>query len=167
MGVLTDYFSAPSDQAAASALDRVGGPAQPADGPSPQPPFDTFQSKGLDPYVLMGKLEEALTGQGYRVITADPQYGRKVAERGADGPWVCKISSPLQAALAQAGSDELTRVAVRWSQAEEHHGAAPESLAWVLEKLSGLARRATAKDEHLYCWICLLVARPTPQHAAP
>jgi hypothetical protein len=155
MGVLTHYFSAPSDQAAASALDRVGGPAQPTAGPAPLPPFDTFRSKGLDPYVLMGKLEEALTGQDYWVITADPQYGRKVADQGADGPWVYKVSSPLQAALARAGSKKLTRAAARWSQAEEMHGAAPESLTWVLEELSGLARRATAKDEHLYCWLCL------------
>jgi hypothetical protein len=34
--------------------------------------------------------------------TAGPQYARKVAERGAHGPWVIKVSSPLQAALAQA-----------------------------------------------------------------
>ena len=52
MGVLTDYFSAPSDEAAASALDRVGGPARPGNGPSPLPPFDTFESKNLDPYVI-------------------------------------------------------------------------------------------------------------------
>ena len=155
MSVLTDYFSAPSDEAAASALDRVGGPAQPTAGPSPLPPFDTFQSKGLDPYVIMGKLEEALTGQDYRVITAGPQYARKVTERGAEGPWVIKVSSPLQAALAQAASDELARAAVEWSRAEEVHGASPEDMIRLLEDLSGLARRATAKDERLYCWVCL------------
>jgi integrase len=44
MGTLTDYFSAPSDESAASALDRVGGPGQPTAGPLPMPPFDTFQS---------------------------------------------------------------------------------------------------------------------------
>jgi hypothetical protein len=155
MGILTDYFSASSDEAAASALDRLGGPAQPTAGPSPLPPFDTFQSKGLDPYVLMGKLQEALTGQDYWVITADPQYGRTVAERGADGPWVYRVSSPLQAALAIADGDEFARAAVKWSQAEEHYGAAPESLIWVLEELSDLARRASARGEHLYCWLCL------------
>jgi hypothetical protein len=111
MGVLTDYFSAPSDAAAAPALDRVGGPSQPTAGPSPLPPFDTFQSKGLDPYVIMGKLEEALTGQDYRVITAGSPYGRMVAKRGAQGPWVAKVSSPLQAALSLAGSDKLARAA--------------------------------------------------------
>lgn len=130
MGVLTVYFFAPSDEAAATALDRVGGPAQPTAGPSPLPPFDTFQSKGLDPYVIMGKLEEALTGQDYWVITADPQYARVVAERGAEGSWVIKVSSPLQAALALADSDKLARAAVEWSQAEELDGASPEDVIW-------------------------------------
>jgi hypothetical protein len=155
MGVLTDYFSAPSDAAAASALDRLGGPGQPFAGPSPLPPFDTFQSKGLDPYVIMGKLEEALTGQDYRVITADTQYGRMVAKRGTQGPWVATVSSPLQAALSLADSNKLARAAAEWSQAEELGGASAEDLTWILEELSGLARRATVRDEHLYCWVCL------------
>jgi len=118
------------------------------------PPFDTFESKGLDPHVIMAKLEEALTGQDYWMITADPQYARMVAGRGDDGPWVIKVSSPLQAALALADSDKLARAAVEWSRAEELHGASPEDMIWMLEGLSGLARRATAKDEHLYCWVC-------------
>jgi hypothetical protein len=58
-------------------------------------------------------------------------------------------------ALAQAASDELARAAVEWSQAEELRGASPEDMIWLLEDLSDLARRATAKDEHLYCWVCL------------
>ena len=155
MGVLTDYFSAPSDAAAASALDRSAGPGQPDTGPSPLPPFDTFQSKGLDPYVIMGKLEEALTGRDYRVITVGPHYGRMVAKGGAHGPWVATVSSSLQAALSLADSSTLARAAVQWSQAEELRGAAAEDLTWILAELSGLARRATARDEHLYCWICL------------
>lgn len=155
MGVLTDYFSAPSDESAASALDRVGGPGQPSAGPSPLPPFDTYQAKSLDPYVIMGRLEAALTGQDYRAITARPQYGHLVAKQGAQGPWVTKVSSALQAALSLAGRDELARAAAKWSQAEELGGASPGEMTGILEGLSGLACRATAKDEHLYCWVCL------------
>lgn len=155
MGVLTDYFSAPDDETAASALDRIGGPARPSADPSPLPPFDTFEAKGLDPYVIMGEIEEALTGQDYEVITADPQHARMITGRGDEGPWVFAVSRPLQAALAQANSGKLARAAEQWSQAEEVHGASPESLIWVLEGLSDLARRATAKNEHLYCWVCL------------
>jgi hypothetical protein len=155
MGLLTDYFSAPSDESAASALDRVGGPGQPGAGPSPLPPFDTFQAKGLDPYVIVGRLEAALAGQDYRAITAGTQYGHLVAKRGAQGPWVTKISSSLQAVLSLADSDELARAAAEWSQAEEFGDASLEEMTGVLKGLSGLAGRATAKDEHLYCWVCL------------
>ena len=78
-----------------------------------------------------------------------------VAGRDDEGPWVYEVRSPIQAAPALAGSGDLARAAVEWSRAEEHYGASLEDLAWVLEGLSGLARRATAKDEHLYCWVCL------------
>jgi hypothetical protein len=99
--------------------------------------------------------EEALTGQDYRVITARPHYVRLVAKGGAHGPWVTTVSSPLQAALSLADSGTLARAAAQWSQAEELGGASAGDLTWVLEELSGLARRATARDEHLYCWVCL------------
>jgi hypothetical protein len=66
MSILTNYFSAPSDETAALALDRLGGPAQPADRPSPLPPFDTFESKGLDPVVILGKLGGRLPGRTTR-----------------------------------------------------------------------------------------------------
>jgi len=152
MSVLTDYFSAASDETAASVLGRIGGPAQSAAG---QLPFDTFESKNLDPHVIMGKLEEALTGRGYREITADPQHARLVAGQDDEGPWVIQVSGSLQAALARADRDELARAAAEWSQAEELQGASPEHMLWALDGLSGLARRATTKDEHLYCWVCL------------
>lgn len=144
MGVLTDYFSAPSDQAAASALD--GGPAL---------PFDTFRSKALDPYLIMGRLEAALTGRDFETLTSDPRYARTVAERAAEGPWVFKVSSTLQAALAAADKHKLQQAAVQWSDAEELDAADLESLLGVAEELAGLATRATAKGEHLYCWVSL------------
>lgn len=72
-----------------------------------------------------------------------------------EGPWVSMVSGALQSALARADSDELARAAVEWSRAEELGGATPESMAWALEGLSGPARRATARNERLYCWICL------------
>jgi hypothetical protein len=90
------------------------------------------------------------------VITADPRHGRLVAPQDdAEGPWVVGVSSLLQVALAAADRGTLARAAVQWARAEELNGASPESVMWVLEALSGLARRAAAKDEHLYCWICL------------
>jgi hypothetical protein len=155
MGVLTDYFSAPSDEAAATAIDRVGGPALPTAGSPVLPPFDAVQMKGIDPYINLGTLESILTGLDYDAIVADPNHAGLIAQRDDDGPWVCAVSATLQEALATADSAQLARAAVPWSQTEEFHGAAPESLMWVLEQLADLARRATANGHRLYCWACL------------
>ena len=152
MGILTDYFSAPSDEAAASVLDRPGGPV----AATVPPPFDTVASKGLDPYVVMGKLEVALTGQDYWAVIAGPQYARMIAGRGDEGPWVCKVSGPLQAALATASDSALALASVDWARVEELQvNGISSDLSGVLEDLAGLARRAAARDEHLYCWMSL------------
>ena len=60
-----------------------------------------------------------------------------------------------QAALATAHSDQLKRADMLWTQTEEFRWAAPQSMLWVIEELADLARRATAKSERLYCWVCL------------
>ncbi|HEX3966231.1 MAG TPA: hypothetical protein VHZ03_57905 [Trebonia sp.] len=91
----------------------------------------------------------------YDVITAGPDHGRLVAQRDDDGPWVIAVSAALQAALATASSGQLTQADIPWTQTEEFRWAAPSSMLWVIEELAGLARRATAKGERLYCWICL------------
>jgi hypothetical protein len=51
MGVMYDYFSAASDEAAASAIDLVGRP-----GASDGPLFDSLPTTGIDPGVPLGTL---------------------------------------------------------------------------------------------------------------
>ena len=80
-GILTHYFSAPSDEVAATAVNRLGGPGTPTDGPSELPPFDTAEFKGIDPVVNLGTLESIVTGVDYDVITAGTNHGRLVAAR--------------------------------------------------------------------------------------
>jgi hypothetical protein len=155
MGVLTHYFSAPSDEEAATAVNRLGGPGTPTDGQSELPPFDTAEFKGIDPVVNLGTLESILTGVDYDVITAGTNHGRLVAQRDDEGPWVIAVSAALQAALATADSDQLKRADMLWTHTEEFRRAAPQSMLWVIEELAGLARRATGKSERLYCWVCL------------
>ena len=133
MSALYDYFSAASDEAAAGVIDRAGGPGEPAVAPAPVkrgwfgrtsspspvqdmgPAFDTVSAGGIDPVVMMGALEELLTGRPYDEVTNDPRSGHIVAIR-----------------------DE-----------------GPHDLAMVLNELSGLAGRAQAKGERLYCWVCV------------
>lgn len=69
MGVLFDYFSAASDEVAASTISLPAGPGRPAAQPgrsgfkirraSPpkQPAFDTVPAQGIDPLVQLGTLE--------------------------------------------------------------------------------------------------------------
>ena len=123
--------------------------------PSVLPPFDTAEFKGIDPVVNLGTLEPILTGVDHDVITAETNHGRLVAQRDDEGPWVISVSAALQAALATAESDQLTRADIPWTKTEEFQRAAPQSMLWVIEELADLARRATAKSERLYCWVCL------------
>ena len=85
MGVLFDYFSDASDEAAASAIDRPGGPgSSQASHPEPRPwhwraPFDTVPLKGIDPLVQLGTLEALLTRRDYALIVAGSRAGHALA----------------------------------------------------------------------------------------
>ncbi|MBC6461423.1 hypothetical protein [Actinomadura sp. HBU206391] len=146
MGNLYDYFTAADDDAAASAADLVGGPA---DGG-----FDVLATKGIDPVVQMGTLEALLTGRPYKEVIRDPRQGdelRRSAEAAEHG--VATLTDSLAAALADADQRRLAEVAVPWSETDEFWGQAdPEILAGFLGELADLARRARDAGHRLYCW---------------
>jgi hypothetical protein len=179
MGVMFDYFAAPSDAAAAQIVLR-GSPG----GPVPASPalqealrsrdrealrlamrpkvrmsdsgVLVLQTKGIDPVVQMGTLEALLTGEQYNVIVGRPRAGRRVVDRGEQGPWVVTLTDELQAALAGASREQIVAVASPWCSTEEFGGRGdPEVLAEFLLELADLARQAGRRGEHLYCWICL------------
>jgi hypothetical protein len=182
MGVLFDYFAADSDDLAASVIDRVGGPG--ADPAAPPPPsntprgrlsrladqaqasvrpeeapelvFDTVCAQGIDPVVQLGTLEELLTGRPYDDIAEDPRSGHSVTIGDGGERLVLTLTEGVTTALAEAGNDRLFGVAVSWSQTEEFWGEGdPELLAVFLRNLAGLARLARARDQQLYCWVCV------------
>jgi hypothetical protein len=97
VGVLYDYFVAPSDNDAAAVIDRIGGPGQPVSasagpvrrGPfgrrhkgtdvvTERPAYPTVADTGIDPVVQGGTLEELLTGRPYAEIEQD---------HGGASPW--------------------------------------------------------------------------------
>ncbi|MEU0879053.1 hypothetical protein ABZ345_10680 [Lentzea sp. NPDC005914] len=143
MGVLFDYFAAPSDEVAASVID--GGPA--AHG------FTTVPAKGLDPAVVLGKLEELLTGRAFDEVVVDPRAGGGVAVEHGGELMVLTVTDELRDGLAAA--DGLGEVAVRWAGIEELGGSDAEVLEDVLGQLKELAATAVEKDERLYCWVCV------------
>lgn len=184
MGVLYDYFAAPSDDVAATTIDRVGGPgSQTVLVPTPPPPvrrglfgrrraepppppqldtdhslvvFDTVSTKGIDPVVQMGTLEELLTGRAYDDIAEDPRNGEVLATEDGGARSVVTITDTLAAALVTSTDARLAEVAVPWSQTEEFWGDAdPDDLAQVLRDLAGLARRAETAGHRLCCWLSL------------
>lgn len=152
MGVLVDYFAAPSDEIAASVVDRDGGPvAQPgAEG------FDSVTGWGIDPVVQLGTLESLLTGRAYDEVVDDPRSGHAVVVRDGGERLVLAVTDGVAAALADAGSERLAGVAPQWLQTEEFWGEAdPAELAAFLEQLSALAVRASESGQRLYCWVCV------------
>ena len=182
MGVLFDYFSAPSDEEAAAVIDRVGGPGsqatqltgyvEPKRGifgrrrPAVAPTFgddtdltvyDTVSVRGIDPLVQLGTLEELLTGRPYDEAVADPRSGvNPLASKDGGEVLVAPLTDSLTSALANADGELLEQVARPWSETEEFWGAAdPSDLGEFLKELAALASRAEATGQRLYCWVCV------------
>jgi hypothetical protein len=156
MGVLFDYFSAASDEAAASAIGLLGGPGAASAGTQSGSSFDTVPAKGIDPLVQLGTLEALLTGRDYERVVAGPRAGHVLATQDGGERLVVTLTDELQAALADADNAQLASVAVPWSQTEEFFGRGdPQILTGLLHELAELARRARTKDERIYCWVCV------------
>ena len=151
MGVLFDYFAAPSDERAAEIIDLGGGPAE-ANIP-------VVQTTGIDPVVQMGTLESLLTGVDYDTVADGPRSGHIVAVRDEGERFVGTITDELQAALAEASPERLDEVVLPWSQTEEfeedEEEADPKALAQFLAELGQLARTASANGDRIYCWVCV------------
>jgi hypothetical protein len=179
MGVLYDYFAAASDDEAAAAIDRIGGPGSPTalappaaelgpgwlrgkpSTPRPQfvtdpelPVYDTVAVKGVDPMVQLGTLEELLTGRPYAEIEQDPRSGRIIATRDSGPRLVVGLSDSLVQGLISATREQLAAVAAPWLQTEEFSGQGdPAAAADFLNDLAGLARQAQQRGHRLYCWV--------------
>lgn len=148
MGVLFDYFAAPSDESAGGTIDLEGGPGQAG--------LAVLPTKGIDPVVQLGKLESLLTGTDYDTVVADRRSGHPVAIRDEGERLVLTITDELQDALADASPEQLDAVAVPWSQIEEFSGnGQPQELAHFLGELGRLSRDALANGDRLYCWVSL------------
>ena len=178
MGVLDDYFAAPSDDEAAATIGRVGGPgsrfvtvadeagktrgflrrkrqAEPRfveDGGLAV--YDTVSAKGIDPVVQMGTLEELLSGRAYDDIVEDPRSGKVLASMNNGTSLVLTTTDSLLTALAASPEEQLIHAARTWSETEEFWGHGdPVQLADFLRELAGLARRAQIAGHRLYCWV--------------
>lgn len=174
VGLLCDYFVAPSDDAAAATIDRAGGPgrpapprpaprrglfrrqAEPASAPTDRPIYPTLNGGGIEPVVQLGKLEGLLTGRTFLEVLEESKVNKPLAMRDGGEVQVFKLSGTLTQALSEASADDLARVAQPWAQIEEFGGwADPTILADFLTRLAELARHGREQQEGLYCWFSL------------
>lgn len=169
MGLLCDYFVAPTDDDAAGTVDLVGGPgAAVAAAPDPRgllyrtgrpattatdPAFPTVPGNGVEPVVQMGTLEALLTGRTFDEVLESARRD-PVALRDGGERLVLRLNDPLADALATASDDRLAEVAGPWSRTDEFWGDAdPATLASFLLDLAALARGGRERGEALYCWV--------------
>lgn len=146
MGFLSDYFSAPSDEAAARAID--------IDVDLREPPYDVLQMKNLIPGYHLAPVEAFLTGRGAEAVKDNPRNGMLLAQAEDQQAVVVTVSDELTASLAAASSERLAHAAESWSHFEDFQGADTSALAGFLGDLASLARRARDRNEHLYCYLC-------------
>jgi hypothetical protein len=148
VGVLFDYFRAPDASTAAAMLERSGGPMGGPDAPV----LDAVDGKGIDPEVMMRKLQSLLTDVPYDQLPS----GELLAVGGEDGPWIYQLSEELRDGLADAQGSRLPAVAERWVRTEEFwdQATATEVLPF-LGEVTAMARRAQQAGERLYCWMSL------------
>jgi hypothetical protein len=166
MGMLNDYFTAPSDEDAALALDLPGGPGAPVESPpvrgmlfgstpaaTPGPSrFPTVPGYRIDPFIQIATLEALLTGTTYDAVRAARSGEQPVALSDDGDCVVLRLPDTLGAALADASDARLAEVAVPWSRTDELAGTDPGELHAFLVPLAAVARAGRARGEALYCW---------------
>jgi len=140
MGIDYSYFVAPGDADAAAAGTGPGGPlGRPVVTGSRRtgwfrrepvtvelgPAWPGFTTRGWEPTVLMGTLEELLTGRPYDDVAADPRFAAAPGSDPADADdteaddVVVALTDTLRNALAAASDRRLSEVAASWSRTEE------------------------------------------------
>ncbi len=178
MGMTYEYFSAPSDAAAAAVVTRDMGPesdmmfrevettkrgwfgriktvvelAETHDASLPL--YDTAPD-GPDPFGTLPALEELLTGRPFQQIQDDPDF-EELASADEGERLVLRVNRSLPAALiatAPARLPDIARALVR----SEHFQGDDDLVRQidVLTDLRELAERAASRGERLYCWVCV------------
>lgn len=152
MGVLYDYFRSPSDPAAVSLMDQLrGGPTT-----AGRDVVDAVDLKGIEPTVTLGRLVGLARGVPWNVDLVATELLWSGDEE--EGPWLMSIGDAVRDTLATIANAAEPDLAERWGQTEElaWNGPLPgPQLLPVMDQITGLARRARAAGDHLYCWCSL------------
>ncbi|MEU8241258.1 hypothetical protein AB0C07_23685 [Actinoplanes missouriensis] len=153
MGVLYDYFRAPSVAAVRAHMDE-----NEADSPL-LGDFDGLALKTIDPSVILGQLVAFAMGREWGTDLVDdrlawPENGEQDPEH--EGPWVTVLDDRVRDVLAGIAADRVPELAERWAAVEEFGGFADaDYLREVITDFTALATRAREQGESLYCWMTL------------
>jgi hypothetical protein len=164
MGVWYYYYSAPSDEAAVAAINRIGErlPAWPFAIRTVRSSLFVERSKDryvetklVDPALALRDLEALLTGREYKDVAG---YDGDPLVENEDDLLIVPLTNTISAALADADDERLPAVVMLWSRIGEFpdpRGEPEELVRWLLpwlRELAALARRARERSERLYCW---------------
>ncbi|MBO2450900.1 hypothetical protein J4573_27650 [Actinomadura barringtoniae] len=158
MGVLCDYFRAPDREGALSLSLNEDGLFQAAAAAD----LEAMDFKGIDPVVILGKLVSLLSGDSYMDlllsgIPTDHIPGPELITPEQDEVIVVELSTLVRDTLAAATEEALAEAAPIWANTEEmawNTWNDPDEVRPVMDELVGLARRAKASGQMLYCQIC-------------
>jgi hypothetical protein len=158
MGVLYDYFRSADAAAVAKLMEATAGhsPLYP-DGAAAA---DGIDAKGIEPVVTLGQLIAMILDVEWEsdLANGDLVWPAGESDEDDDGPWVQAVNQRARDALAGVDDARLPELAERWAGIEELRADSPEAvegLRAVATDLVGLARRARAAGDQLYCWMSL------------
>lgn len=148
MGVMYDYFRAPSEDEALRARTVRDGPVR---------EFDGVETKWIDPHVALGKLVGFVRGVPWSLDIVSttclwpPRWTD--AEEGVE-----ELDEQVRDVLASVDDGSVPELAARWAGIEEFRYFSDSDSDWarsLVQDLVGLARRAKGADERLYCFSCV------------
>ncbi|MFD1815845.1 hypothetical protein [Rhodococcus gannanensis] len=164
MSAILDYFTAPSDQHAAAALDDLvdvePDTIDDASGPTPdtltRPRIrlaangtPVLQVKGVEPVVALGRLEAVLTGRSYDEVSSGARSGSLVAMSDDGDSLVLTVTDELRDALAALDADGVAAAARAWAIDED--GEPSDESVPLLAAFAELSAGAVDRGERVYC----------------
>ncbi|MFE1315650.1 hypothetical protein [Streptomyces sp. NPDC058755] len=142
MSIIVEFFVAPDDASAASALQAGPGRAE------------SLSFGNFDPEGAVVEWECLLAGGSFEELV-EAGEPRIVADQDDDGCVVFAISPRLAAALADAERSRLRGVAVSWAaqRAEDGEVIDAEIAEVILSDLAALVSSARREGQDVYCWV--------------
>jgi hypothetical protein len=147
-------------------MELPGGPL------SPEPAFDGVEAKRIDPCVVLGQLVAFIRGVPWHVnlvrtvLVWPPPETKPATEEQynalpedspwKEGPWLQELQREVRDTLATVDDARLPGLATQWARIEEfHHTMSTDDALSLIKDLVGLAGRARAAGDRLYCWTSL------------